>query len=52
VPLLYFPPFFGQLLFSKAALSYGIERRKIDGAAIKIYSPAKTVDSVSFKQAA
>ncbi len=29
--------------FSKSALSYGIERHKIDGAVIKIYSPAKTV---------
>ena len=29
--------------FSKAALSYGIEKHKIDGNAVKIYSPAKTV---------
>jgi predicted transcriptional regulator of viral defense system len=29
--------------FSKSALSYGIEKHKIDGNAVKIYSPAKTV---------
>ena len=29
--------------FSKSALSYGIEKHKIDGSAVKIYSPAKTV---------
>ena len=29
--------------FSKAALSYGVEKHKIDGSAVKIYSPAKTV---------
>lgn len=29
--------------FSQSALSYGIEKHKIDGSAVKIYSPAKTV---------
>ena len=29
--------------FSKSALSYGLEKHKIDGSAVKIYSPAKTV---------
>lgn len=29
--------------FSKTALSYGVEKHKIDGVAVKIYSPAKTV---------
>lgn len=29
--------------FSKSALSYGVEKHKIDGATVKIYSPAKTV---------
>jgi predicted transcriptional regulator of viral defense system len=29
--------------FSKSALTYGVEKHKIGGAAIKVYSPAKTV---------
>ena len=29
--------------FSKAALSYGVEKHKIGGATVRIYSPAKTV---------
>jgi len=29
--------------FSKSALSYGIEKHKIDDAVVKIYSPSKTV---------
>lgn len=29
--------------FSKSSLSYGVEKHKIDGAVVKIYSPAKTV---------
>ena len=29
--------------FSKSALSYGVEKHKIDDAVVKIYSPAKTV---------
>jgi predicted transcriptional regulator of viral defense system len=29
--------------FSKSALSYGVERRKINGTIVKVYSPAKTV---------
>jgi predicted transcriptional regulator of viral defense system len=29
--------------FSKAALSYGVEKHKIGGVTVKIYSPAKTV---------
>jgi len=29
--------------FSKSALSYGVEKHKIDDAVVKIYSPSKTV---------
>ena len=29
--------------FSKSALSYGVERHKIHGTIVKVYSPAKTV---------